>query len=344
LGRENNSQRLLVRKEVSIFALVILSLSPYIYAMKSKLLLLAFILAFTAVTSYSQIPEVMVGDTGVIGFYYQTPIHPWEQGCGSQDFYLHKHSSLDFFYTITQGKKTKPDSISWGHDPNVAEIFFTPKVSGLKSDSVSFLSFWICGAAGHNYAPFQDSVFNIFSARGIDSITIIKIKDSLITFPIDTQARKYKSKAEPFYFYSNIADSVLFDSWQLVVDPTAKINFTIDSGSAPISEYYSKPFTRKKQLNFTFTSGLLASDTAHSFPVTMKTRVRYKGVDSIYSNNFTIFFPPAPRSGVDNKSVQDISFTINPNPFSKSTTFTVATSQRNPITLEIYDILAGEKL
>ncbi len=117
----------------------------------------------------------------------------------------------------------------------------------------------------------------------------------------------------------------------------------VDSNTSALTEYLSKPFTRKKQLNFTFTSALAATDTAQSFPATMKTRVRYKGIDSIYSNNFTIFLPAAPTSGVRSQANGDISFTINPNPLSKQATFVVTTSTSEPATLEIYDILGNRK-
>jgi hypothetical protein len=311
--------------------------------MKSKFFLLAFIFVLTAATSYSQIPEVMVGDTAKI----VTFVEPYYQGsgpCSADYFSIARHFNLNFSYITHMGSRPMSDSNGYFSEPDTAIVFFLPDSTGIQTDSAIFWSLWKCGAPGHNLWFFSDSIRSKFIAKGIDSVVVIKIKDSSITLPIDTQARKYKSKTEPFYFYSNIADSVLFDNWQLIVDPTAKINFAIDSGSAPIAEYYSKPFTRKKQLNFTFTSGLLASDTAHSFPVTMKTRVRYKGIDSIYSNNFTIILPSAPKSGVPIEKVEDISFTINPNPFSKSTTLTVTTPQRDPITIEIYDILGRRKV
>ncbi len=310
--------------------------------MKSKLLVVIIALLFAG-SAYCQIPEVMVGDTEMIGKYIQWPTQPPEEYCGSGDLWFVRHSDNDFSYIIKTGIKRIPDTQSYGHDRDTLFVSLVCKSQSVHIDSTVFFSIWSCGATGHNIWSFRDSVYRVFTAKGIDSIVAIKIKDTSIILPLDTQANKYKSKIEPFYFYSNIADKVLFDSWQLVVDPSAKINFTVDSNSNALSEYTSKPFTRKKQLNFTFASALAATDTAHSFPATIKTHIRYKGVDSIYSNNFTIILPAAPKSDVRNSISPDISFTISPNPFSKATTFIVTTPNSEPFTLEIYDLLGNRK-
>ncbi len=306
--------------------------------MKSKLLLVV-ITVFFAGSAYCQIPEVMLGDTGVIAIFTQ-PYSQQDDACNSADFSLVRHLNNNFFYT-TVWYWTGNSQINWGKS-DTANAFFTPRTSGIQTDSTIFWSWWHCTPPGHMF-DFADSVRYKFIAKGIDSIVVIKIKDSTIILPIDTQARKYKSTIDPFYFYSNIADSVLFDSWQLVINPSAKISFKVDSNINPLSEYLSKPFTRKKQLNFTFTSALMATDITESFPATMKTRVRYKGIDSIYSNTFTIILPAAPKDGVQIEAISDISFTINPNPFSKLTTLKVTTTNSEPVTLEIYDIHGNRK-
>lgn len=295
----------------------------------------AFLLLLCISTkSYCQIPEVMVGDTSKIGIFFI--FGGQYQACTSIEFSLTRNLNTNFSYNTLH-----PSMWQLGHS-DTDEVLFAPKTIGVQNDSAIFWSFWRCSPAGHLFY-YADSIRYQFTAKGIDSVVVIKPKDPTIIFPIDTQASKYKSKLDPFYFYSNIADSVLFDSWQLVVDPSAKIIFTVDSNSNVLSEYRSKPFTRKKQLNFTFTTALPPTDTAHSFPATMKTRVRYKGVDSIYSNNFSILLPAAPKNDVRNNSRTDLSLTINPNPFSKLTTFIVTTSNSEPVTLEIYDLLGNRK-
>jgi hypothetical protein len=285
-------------------------------------------MVFTSAASYSQVTEVMVGDTEMIATLIQSTMG----SCQYERFEFGSHTNLNFSYIMDHQPEIR-------ETPHSATVFFSPHLKGEQIDSVVFFDGWECGPPGH---PTTDSVHFVVTAIGLDSVVFIRIRDTNIILPIDTQAGTYKSKIEPFFFYSNIADSVLFGSWQLVIDPSAKISFTVDSSSNPILEYRSKPFTRKKQLNFTFTSALPATDTARSFPATMKTRVTYKGVDSTYSNNFTILLPAAPKSEVKSE-VQNISFTVNPNPFLRYTTFTVTTPNSAQVTLEIFDMLGSRK-
>ena len=302
---------------------------------KKNKLLLFFIALLFAGSAYCQIPEVMVGDTSNITIFYQPPSKNDHGDCEFSTFDLATHSNNNFQYKISYPQYYRKD-------PYYAAVLFIPNSVGNQVDSTSFWSHGACGRP-NNFWGFEELISKTFTAKGIDSIVVIKIKNTSIILPIDTQASKYESKIDPFYFYSNIADSVLFDSWQLVIDPSAKISFTVDSNSNTLTEYTSKPFTRKKQLNFTFSTTLPATDTAQSFPATMKTRVRYKGVDSIYKNNFTIILPAAPKSEVKNVASNDLSFTINPNPISKQTTFIVATANTEPVTLELFDLLGNRK-
>lgn len=299
---------------------------PTRFILLPVLLLLCF-----STRSYCQIPEVMVGDTEVVAIFNQ-PAGGMYQACEDWEFSLSRHINNRFSYhTINLNHRYQ---LGQGDTLNA---LFSPTTLGLQSDSAFFHSFWHCEPPGHlfEYSEFFHFEFN---AKGIDSVVAIKIKDPTVIFPIDTQTRRYEPKTELFYFYNNIADSALFDSWQLVIDPSAKISFTVDSNSSALTEYRSMPFTRKKQLNFTFSTSLPA-DSARTYPAIMRTRVRHNGLDSNYSNNFTVVLPAAPKSEVYRNIAEDIIFKINPNPASGQTMLRLTSSSLEPVTIEIYDIL-----
>ena len=293
--------------------------------------------------AYCQITEVIVGDTAVIENFVQPRVRLEEEFCGSSSFYLINQLNTDFKYDIRFGQKSVPNIVQFGHDPDTAQISFLCNSVGIHYDSASFSSLWSCGSTGHNFWQFYDVVPHISKVIGIDSVVAIKFNNPQIILPIDTISGLFHAKSIPVYFYSNIADSVLFDSWEVLADPAAKINFKVDTNVAAISEYRSKPFTRKKQLNFIFTSNLAPTDTVSSFPISLKTRVRYMGVDSMYSNNFTVVLLSLSKTHVRTEVSNDFSFTIIPNPFSEQTTFTVTTASSKAVTLEIYDLLGNRK-
>jgi hypothetical protein len=285
--------------------------------------------------SYCQIPEVIVGDTDAVGFAV-SPFPPnfcsslW----GPPSFEMVNNINENFSYTILP---SKPDDYQ-----RTATVLFSPKKIGVEIDSASFITVWGCGYPRNLYVTADSSVY-FFIVQGIDSVVTIKTKDKTIIVPIDTINRKYKGEAIPFYFYSNIADSVLFDDWKVDVDAASGITFSIDSGGGTIFEYSSQPFTRKKQLNFTFSTDLIPTDSAKTFQAIMKTRVRHGIVDSIYSTPLVFIFPPAPKSDVKRGTENDIEFSIYPNPSSGIVTLRLSDVLAGPITIEIFDLLGNKK-
>src|SRR5260221_6286731 len=89
--------------------------------MKSKLLPILATMVFTAVASYSQIPEVMVGDTAVIATLIQYPSNSNEQYCASPPygFSLMHHSNANFSYFFIQGQS---EPLSYGTYPDIARV------------------------------------------------------------------------------------------------------------------------------------------------------------------------------------------------------------------------------